>query len=211
MKRIVEAGKALANFAHRGQEKVQFYTKLNIFVTGSEPQVSDVTNPLELNLNNTFVGISVGTEAAHVHLTKQEVCAEDDDEDEVILFRSTTNEKHVDNCSLNINCSELLAPIGGAACKIAVGKENGSLSVGHDSFLPDINHVPAAPIANMTSQYLLPVHPFTLQWPLDQFEVSDPATLSVPFPCSIINGARLLATFIPFGFPKLLFHQCLTQ
>ncbi|XP_057785187.1 nonsense-mediated mRNA decay factor SMG7-like [Salvia miltiorrhiza] len=241
VQRIVAAGKALANFARIGQEEVHFDTKLNKFVTGSEPQVSDdslPTNPLEANLNNNSMGISVGTEAAYVHLTKKEVCAEDDDEDEVIVFRPTTNEKHVDDSSLNINCSELLAPISGAACKIDAGKEHGSFSVGHDSFFlqEEINPVPSATVAYNTSPYLLPVQPIISKWPvehvpdvnglsnlnlmdsgslwksepLDQFEVSEPAAFSVPYPRFVANGAshnysiRAPQTAVPSKFDSIM-------
>ncbi|KAH6818710.1 Telomerase activating protein Est1 [Perilla frutescens var. frutescens] len=219
VQRIVAAGKSLANIARIGQDGVYFDTKLNKFVTGSEPQVSDdylLTNPVESNLNDTSVGISVGSEVVCDHLAKQEVCAEDEDEDEVIVFRPSTNEKHVDECSLNLTSSELLASIGGAG-KIDVGKENGSFSVGHDSFFlqKEINSSPPATVANATSQYLLPVQSLTSKWPvehapdvnglatlnlmengslqkyelLDQFEVSEPAAVSVPYPRFISNGA----------------------
>lgn len=217
--RIVAAGKALANIARIGQEGVYFDTKLNKFVTGSEPQVSDdylITNPGESNLNDTTVGISIGSEVACDHLSKQEVCAGDEDEDEVIVFRPSTNEKHVDECYLNFNYSELLASIGGVG-KNDVGKENGSFSVGRDSFFlqKEINSSPPATVANVTSQYLLPVQSVTSKWPvehvpdvndlanlnlrdngslqnyeqIDQFEVSEPAALSVPYPRFISNGA----------------------
>lgn len=219
VQRIVAAGKALANFARIGQEGVYFDTKSNKFVTGSKPQVSDdclLTNPSESNLINTSVGTSVGTDAAYIHTAKQEVSVEDDDEDEVILFRPSTNEKHVDDCSLRTNRSDLFAPIAEAG-KIDIGMENGSFSVGHDSFFfqEDITPIPSVSVANATSQYQLPVQPVTSRWPvehvpdinglanlnlmenaslwksepLDQFEVSEPAPLSVPYPRFVTNGA----------------------
>lgn len=219
VQRIVAAGKALANIARIGQDRVYFDRKLNKFVTGSEPQVSDdylLTNPVEASLNDTSVGISIGAEVACGHLAKQEVCAEDEDEDEVIVFRPSTNEKHVDECSLNLTGSELLASIG-VAGKMDDGKENGSFSAEHDSFFfeKEINFSPSATVANVTSQFLLPVQPVTSKWPveyapnvnglanlnlmengslqksepLDQFEVSEPAAFSVPYPRFVSNGA----------------------
>lgn len=219
VQRIVAAGKALANFARIDQEGVYFDTKLNKFVTGSKPLVSDdclLSSPPKSNLNNTSVGTSVGTDAAYVHIAKQEVCDEDDDEDEVIVFRPFTNEKHVDDCSLNTNCPDLLAPITEVG-EIDVGMENGSFSVGHDSFFfqEDVTPMPSLPVANATSQYQLPVQPATSRWsvehvpdinglanlnlmengslwksePQDQFEVSEPAPLSVPYPRFVTNGA----------------------
>ncbi|KAI3444336.1 hypothetical protein Pfo_001001 [Paulownia fortunei] len=220
VQRIIAAGKALANVIRIGQEGVYFDTKLNKFEIGIEPQISDdylLTSPLEPNLNGSSVGISVGGELALGHVIKPEVGveAEDEDEDEVIVFRPSTNEKHMDEVSLNLTSSGLFAPVS-VAGKIDVGKENGSFSVGHDSFSFQnaLNARPSAAVANVTSQCLQPVQPSTSKWPVEQtlnvnglahlnlmengspnkselqaqFEVSQPAALSVPYPQFVNTG-----------------------
>ncbi|KAL7097742.1 hypothetical protein ACP275_10G162600 [Erythranthe tilingii] len=209
MRRIIAAGKALANGVRLGQEGVYFDSKLNKFVIGIEPQISDdylLTSPLEPNSNGSSVGISVGGG----HAIKQEVGvgADEEDEDEVIVFRPSMNERHVDEFSSNLTSAEVL-PTVRVSGKIDNVKENVS-SVGNDSFLfqSKVNARPSASVASATSQYLLPVQPNMSKWPVeqapnlnglahlnlmengsslkselqDQFEVSQPAALSLPYP-----------------------------
>ncbi|KAI3472271.1 hypothetical protein Pfo_029759 [Paulownia fortunei] len=239
VQRIIAAGKALANVIRIGQEGVYFDTKLNKFEIGIEPQISDdylLTSPLEPNLNGSSVGISVGGELALGHVIKPEVGveAEDEDEDEVIVFRPSTNEKHMDEVSLNLTSSGLFAPVS-VAGKIDVGKENGSFSVGHDSFSFQnaLNARPSAAVANVTSQCLQPVQPSTSKWPVEQtlnvnglahlnlMENGSPINLSCKpslkflslllFLCRTHSLSILvLAVIIPFRFQKLLCHQSLT-
>ncbi|KAL9155017.1 hypothetical protein ABFS82_10G154700 [Erythranthe guttata] len=209
MRRIIAAGKALANGVQLGQEGVYFDSKLNKFVIGIEPQISDdylLTRPLEPNSNSSSVGISVGGG----HAIKQEVGvgADEEDEDEVIVFRPSMNERHVDEFSSNLTSAEVL-PTVRVSGKIDNVKGNVS-SVVNDSLLfqSKVNARPSATVASATSQYLLPVEPNMSKWPVeqapnlnglahlnlmengsslkselqDQFEVSQPAALSLPYP-----------------------------
>ncbi|KAL6555336.1 hypothetical protein OROGR_006594 [Orobanche gracilis] len=176
-----------------------------------------LTSPSESNLNGISIGISAGDERNLGHVTKVEVGVEveDEDEDEVIVFRPLTNEKHMDNLAFSLTPSGFIAPVIGNG-KIDVGKGNGSFSVLHDSpsFQNELNARPLSPAAHVTSQYLPPVQPSTSRWPAgpdltmnglahlnlvesgshlktemqEQFEVSEPAALSVPFPQFINKG-----------------------
>ncbi|KAL0453202.1 UNVERIFIED_CONTAM: protein SMG7 [Sesamum latifolium] len=214
VQRIIAAGKALANIVRIGQEGVYFDTKLKKFVVGAEPQISDdylLTSPLEPNLNVNLENISAGVEMALGHEPNSEVGVEAEEEDEVIVFRPSINEKHMDEFSSNLNSKVLLPSVSGAG-NTDIGKENGSFSVGHDSF-PFENALnasmrPSATVANVTSQFLLPVQPSMSNWPVEQspivngladlnlmengsalnselkdpFNVSQPTALSVPYP-----------------------------
>ncbi|KAL0404821.1 UNVERIFIED_CONTAM: protein SMG7 [Sesamum radiatum] len=115
---------------------IYFDTKLKKFVVGAEPQISDdylLSSPLEPNLNVNIENISAGVEMALGHEPNSEVGVEAEEEDEVIVFRPFINEKHMDEFSSNLN-SKVLPSVSGAG-NTDIGKENGSFSVGHDSFL----------------------------------------------------------------------------
>ncbi|KAL0290859.1 UNVERIFIED_CONTAM: protein SMG7 [Sesamum angustifolium] len=215
VQRIIAAGKALANIVRIGQEGVYFDTKLKKFVVGAEPQISDdylLSSPLEPNLNVNIENISAGVEMALAHEPNSEVVVEAEEEDEVIVFRPSINEKHMDEFSSNSNSKVLLPSVSGAG-NTDIGKENGSFSVGHDSFLfanaLNASMRQSATVANVTSQFLLPVQPSMSNWPVEQspivngladlnlmengsalkselkgdpFKVSQPTALSVPYP-----------------------------
>lgn len=214
IQRIVAAGKALADVVRLGQEGVYFDAKINKFVIGTKPHISDdhvLTSPLEPNLNgNLQVSVRDGVSLGHV--TKLDVFVgaedEDEDEDEVIVFRPPINEKHIDEFSINLTSAELLTPVSRTG-KNGFVKENVS-SVGHDTFFiqNELNARSSTTIVNATSQCLQPVQPSVSKWPVehtpnlnglahltlmengsslkselqDQFEVSQPAARSLPYP-----------------------------
>ncbi|PIM98505.1 hypothetical protein CDL12_29017 [Handroanthus impetiginosus] len=172
VQRIIAAGKALANIVRVGEDGVYFDTKLKKFVFGTEPQCSDdylLTSQLETNSTDISVG-GVPMGAA----SRAEFCMEAEDEDEVIVFKPPTTEKHVVEFSSNLTSSESLVPTGGAG-KIDFVNENGAFSVAHDSFPMQsaltANMIPSATVANVvangTSQYLQSVQPTMSKWPVD--------------------------------------------
>ncbi|KAL8037024.1 hypothetical protein ABFX02_11G013200 [Erythranthe guttata] len=207
--RVIAAGKALANIVRIGQEGVYFDGKLKIFVFGVEPQTPDdyvLTSHLEPNLSvvSDISKTDVGREA-------------EDEDDEVIVFKPSTTEKHVDDFSSKLASSEVLASVGGT-----FGNESGAFSVAHGNFLLqgplNASLKPLATgtdtFANGTSQYLHPVQPSMSKWPVEQvpivnglahlnmmengslmkselqdkFGVSQPASHSVPYPHFVNNG-----------------------
>ncbi|KAL0316759.1 UNVERIFIED_CONTAM: protein SMG7 [Sesamum radiatum] len=219
--RIIAAGKALANVVRIGQEGVYFDAKLKKFVFGVEPQSSDdylLTNQLEPILNGSSLDIPVGSQMALGVVSKIEVGIEAEDEDEVIVFKPSTTEKHMDELSSKLASSEVVASVGGAG-KIDFGNENGSLSTAHDSFLLQSalssSMKPSATVANSASQYLQPIQPSMSKWPVehapivdglallnltenglllqselqDRFGVPQPAALPMPYPHFVNTGA----------------------
>ncbi|KAK4392523.1 protein SMG7, partial [Sesamum angolense] len=220
VQRIIAAGKALANVVRIGQEGVYFDTKLKKFVFGVEPRRSDdylLTNQLEPILNGSSLDIPVGSQMALGVVSKIEVGIEAEDEDEVIVFKPSTTEKHMDELSSKL-ASEVVASVGGAG-KIDFGNENGSLSTAHDSFLLQSalssSMKPSATVANSASQYLQPIQPSMSKWPVehapivdglahlnltenglllqselqDRFGVPQPAALPMPYPHFVNTGA----------------------
>ncbi|KAK4481755.1 hypothetical protein RD792_012666 [Penstemon davidsonii] len=206
VQRIIAAGKALADIVRIGQEGVFFDQKSKKFVIGFEPQISDdylLKNPLEIPVGRH---ISVGA------VPKPEVCMEAEDDDEVIVFKPSVNDKHMDVVSSELTSSEVLASVSG------FGNNNWS-TVGHNSFLLQnalsASMRPSTTVATGTPQYLPPVQATTSKWLVeqasivnglshinltengpslkpdlnDQFEVSQPAALSVPFPQFVTAGA----------------------
>lgn len=177
VKRIIAAGKALANIVRVGLEGVYFDNRMKKFVFGVEPQTSDdhlLSGHLEPNLSVSSLDISVGGQMALSAVSKTEVCMEAEDEDEVIVFKPSTTEKHMDGFSTKLTSSEVLASVGGDG-KVDFGNEKESFSVAQDSFLLQsalsASTKPSATVtntvANGTSQYLQPVQPGMSKWPVE--------------------------------------------
>ncbi|XP_073149130.1 nonsense-mediated mRNA decay factor SMG7 [Henckelia pumila] len=213
IQRIIASGKALTNVVRIGQEGFYFDTKLKEFVMGVEPQISDdylFSSPLESNVNANSLNISMGRQMDISAVSQFEGGVELEDEDEVIVFKPSTIEKHFEDFASKFTSSQILASVGGAG-PVGLRCENGSLSVGHDS-LPVQNAIsssmiPPTTFANGTSQYLQPVQTSTSKWLVeqaqtmnglaqlhlmenesslkfeleDQFRTSQHATLSVPY------------------------------
>ncbi|GFP92889.1 protein smg7 [Phtheirospermum japonicum] len=204
VQRIIAAGKALANIVRNGQEGVYFDTKEKKFVFGAEPQSFD-DYLLEPSLSVGSLDVSVGAQV----VSKAEVDMEDEDEDEVILFKPPTMEKHIDGFTSK------LTSFG----EIDSRNENRS-SVANDSFLlqgaSSANLKPSDTVANDTPQYLQPAQPNVSNWPVEQhtpivnglahlnlvengpllkpdlqdnmFGVSQPASFSIPYPQFLSAG-----------------------
>ncbi|XP_075491513.1 nonsense-mediated mRNA decay factor SMG7-like [Primulina tabacum] len=211
VQRIIASGKALTNVVRIGQEGFYFDPKLKEFVIGVEPQISDdylFSSPLESNVNDNS-GRQMDLNAVPQFEGGVEV--EDEDEDEVIVFKPSTIEKHFEDFASKFTSSHVLASVGGAG-PIGLGCENGSLSVGDDSLLVQnvitASMIPPTTFANGTAQYLQPFQTSTSKWVVDQaqmmkglaqlhlmenesslrseledqFRTSQTATLSVPYP-----------------------------
>ncbi|XP_047940748.1 nonsense-mediated mRNA decay factor SMG7-like [Salvia hispanica] len=172
VKRIIAAGKALANVVRVGPDGVYFDDRMKKFVFGSEPQVPDenlLPSHLEPNVNDNSLDISSVGRMALAALPKIEVRVEaDDEDDEVIVFRPPTTERHMDEFSLKLTSPAISASVSEAS-KVNFGNEKGSLSgvqdgfllqsaltAGMESFASGFNTV-----ANGTTQYPQPIQPST--------------------------------------------------
>ncbi|KAL8467627.1 hypothetical protein ACS0TY_031025 [Phlomoides rotata] len=177
VKRIVAAGKALANVVRVGSEGVYFDSRMKKFVFGVEPENSDdhlLSGHLEPNMTVSSVGMSLGGPMTLGDVSKTEVGIETEDEDEVIVFKPSITEKHMDEYSSKLTSSEVIASVGGAG-KTYPANGMGSFSVAHDSFLLqsalNASMKPATTATNTvaigTSQYLQPVQLGTSTRPVE--------------------------------------------
>lgn len=174
IQRIVAAGKALANVVRIGEEGIYFDTKSKRFVVGVEPQVSDdlsLTAPLEApKLGGVVVDNLVSGQMTPKALEQkpQLYMGGEEEDDEVIVFKPSMTEKHLDGIALNPTSSEVFVSAMNAA---SIGGDIGSFSTGHEgysaqsafsaSLRPPTSHV------NSSSQYLQPVQPSTT-WVVEQ-------------------------------------------
>ncbi|XP_022872103.1 protein SMG7-like [Olea europaea var. sylvestris] len=213
IQRIIAAGKALANVVQIGKEGIYFDTKLKKFLIGVEPQISvdyPLTSPLEdPKINGNSLENSVEGQVVLAARPKLEVDAEGEEDDEVIVFRPSKTEKHVSDFASKLTSSEVLASTVGDG-RVHCGNQNGSVSVGDESFL--LQGAPSTgrsiAVANCTSQYMLPVQPSFSKYLVeqaptlnglshlslmengsfmkpalqDQLGVSQPAASAVPYP-----------------------------
>ncbi|CAN6560349.1 unnamed protein product [Malus baccata var. baccata] len=104
VKRILAAGKALANVVKVDQEAVYFDSKLKKFVIGFEPQVqNDIVPTTYLHMANGNDNLKenqvVGTISLGAAYPKPELSMEGDEEDEVIVFKPIVAEKRPDAVS----------------------------------------------------------------------------------------------------------------
>ncbi|XP_022846209.1 protein SMG7-like [Olea europaea var. sylvestris] len=210
IQRIFAAGKALSNVVQIGQEGFYFDAKLKKFVIGVEPQIIDdyaLMGSFEVpKSNGNTQENSIGSQMALGSMQPvPHVSMEGEDEDEVIVFKPSVTEKQMNNFDSTI--SEAASGAG----KFDFGNENGSFSLGHDSFLwqnaISTGIKPPATIAQSSAHYFRPVLPSTSQWlvepapvvngfshlnlmenrpamkpHLQDLGVSQAAALSVPYP-----------------------------
>lgn len=177
VKRVIAAGKALANVVRVGLEGVYFDDRMKKFIFGVEPQASDdhlLTSHLEPNVKVNSPDASAEGRLALGAVPKTEVGVEMEDDDEVIVFKPPTTEKLIDEFSSKFSSPEIFASVGGAG-KFDFGNEKGSLSVAQDGFLLH-NALSGSmkssatvfnTVANGTSQYLQPVQPSTSNWSVE--------------------------------------------
>ncbi|KAL2534962.1 Protein SMG7 [Abeliophyllum distichum] len=170
IQRIFAAGKALANVVRIGQEGFYFDAKLKKFVIGFEPQISDdyaLMGSFEVpKSNGNTQENSVGSRMQ----PEPHVSMEGEDEDEVIVFKPSVTEKQINDIA-----SKMTSEVASGAGKFDFGNENGSFSLGHDSFLwqnaLSTGMKPPATIGNSTAHYLRPVQPSTSQRLVEQAPV----------------------------------------
>ncbi|CAA0842834.1 Protein SMG7 [Striga hermonthica] len=212
VQRIIAAGKSLANIVRNGQESVYFDTKEKKFVFGVEPlDVDDYL--LESSLTVSSVDISVGSQMT----SKTKMGLEDEDEDEVIVFKPPITEKHIDDFTSTYTTLGVPSPVVGFG-DINSRNENRS-SVANDSLLlqgPLSSSLRLSnTVANGTPHYPQSVQPDVLNWPVEHnpimnnlanlnlvengsqlklelkemFGVSQPTSISIPYPQFVSTGS----------------------
>ncbi|CAK9188497.1 unnamed protein product [Ilex paraguariensis] len=177
IQRIIAAGKALVNVVHTGQQGIHFDTKSKRFVIGIEPQISDdylFTSSLETPILDGVMPENPVENQMRLGILKPkaELYLEGEEEDEVIVFKPSLNEKHGSNgIASNMTSSESLAS-GVSASKVDLGNEVGTFSNSNEGFLvqdPFNTDVwPPAPVSNVTAQSLQPIQPTTSKWRIEQ-------------------------------------------
>ncbi|XP_060208735.1 nonsense-mediated mRNA decay factor SMG7-like [Lycium barbarum] len=185
LQRIIAAGKALVSVVRVGEEGIYFDSKAKKFIIGIEPQVSDdyahctmeVPKLSGIELENPAAG-QLTVEALQ---PKQELYVECEEEDEVIVFKPSVAEKHVNGSASNMMNSEVPVSCVGAAAKVppginitsaVLGNEMGPFSAAFDGLImPSALHASARPppsIANNSGQYMQPMQPSTSMWSVEQ-------------------------------------------
>lgn len=172
IQRIIAAGKALANFVKVGEEAIYFDAKLKKFVIGGEPEIfydDSLGGSLE---NSKFTTLEeelpvTGQHTSGVSHQRPHMFMESEEEDEVIVFKPSTVEKHVDVKDSNTASSEVLVSNVNSA-KVDLGNDFGSLSTGLEGYLKQ-NGLGAAlrpptSAVNSIPQYLQPVQQSMPMW-----------------------------------------------
>ncbi|CAA0829838.1 Protein SMG7 [Striga hermonthica] len=212
VQRIIAAGKALANIIKNGQESVYYVSKQKKFVFGVEPQdVDDYL--LEPSVSVSTVGIPV----QYGMVSKMEMGVDDEDEDEVIVFRPPATEKHVNDFSTTLSLGVSSPTVGFGEMD---SKNENRSSVVNDGFLL---HVASSAgfklsdvVANGNPQTLQSIQPNTSNWSVEhnsivnglahlnlgenggpllkselqeKFGVSQPTSFSMPYPQFVSPGS----------------------
>lgn len=172
IQRIIAAGKALANFVKVGEEAIYFDTKLKKFVIGVEPEIVYDDSLGACLGNSKFTALEeklpvTGQLSSGVSHQKPQLFMEVEEEDEVIVFKPSMIEKHVDVKVSNPASSEILVSNGNST-KVDLGNDIGSQSTGLECFLKQ-NGIGAVlraptPVVNSDPQYIQPVQQSTSMW-----------------------------------------------
>ncbi|XP_057461911.1 nonsense-mediated mRNA decay factor SMG7-like [Actinidia eriantha] len=176
VQRIIAAGKALANVVQVGQQGIYFDPKMKRFIIGVKPQMSDdysLSSPLGLSTLNATWEKNPAPSQLNLGLLqlKPQLYMEGEEEDEVIVFKPNTSEKHANGVAPKLAASEVLVPsVYGS--KVDLGGQSGSVSASSDGFLlqnafSTRSSLPSS-LANVTTQYLQLIQPNTSKWLVDQ-------------------------------------------
>ncbi|XP_033509310.1 nonsense-mediated mRNA decay factor SMG7-like isoform X1 [Nicotiana tomentosiformis] len=188
LRRIIAAGKALANVVRVGEEGIYFDGRAKKFILGIDPQVSDdyalncsmeVPKLSGIELENSAAGqLTVGALQP-----KQQLYVEGEEEDEVIVFKPSVVEKHVNGSASNMMTSEghvsgvsaASVPPAVSVASVGLGKEMGPFSAALDGLImQSALHASARPpssIANNSGQYMQPIQPSALLWSVERAAV----------------------------------------
>ncbi|KAJ1384099.1 Tetratricopeptide-like helical domain superfamily [Sesbania bispinosa] len=164
VKRILAAGKALANVVRVDQKMIYFDSKTKKFIIGVEPQTSDdfdlatyssMPNAEELLQENLADKSKVETVQSNQHQYM-----EGDEDDEVIVFKPIVSEMRADVVVPTWAPHERLEPVlkaSGGDLKYHVNSTSNPLNNLNNPTLP-------VSVSGMMPQHLQPVQPHTSRW-----------------------------------------------
>ncbi|CAL0317537.1 unnamed protein product [Lupinus luteus] len=164
VKRVIAAGKALANVVRIDQKMIYFDSKGKKFTVGVEPQVSDdfvlasysdIPNAEELKENTADMS-KVG-----IVQPDQHQLIEGEDDDEVIVFKPTVAEKRVDMVAVSswapYESLESVPTASGGDMKFHTNSASNSLN--------NVNRqTPLPPVSGIMPQHLQSDQPHSLRW-----------------------------------------------
>lgn len=187
MKRILAAGKALANVVKVDQKTVCFDSKVKKFVIGVEPQVLD-----DLAFSS-YLGVPKSNGVTLEFLAEKTMDLgsmhsmvpnmEGEEEDEVIVFKPTVNEKRTDMIGLTQTSHQGLVPDQNASARelqFYGGSVSAPLNNLHHPTALNASSQPLVSVANVVPQYLQQMQPRPLNWLVEE-------------PASLANGLRSLS------------------
>ncbi|XP_020207442.1 protein SMG7 [Cajanus cajan] len=167
VKRILAAGKALANVVRIDHKIIYFESRVKKFVICVQPQISDdfvipshsgIPNAEDLLKDNTIVDntkVGIGRPDHHQYM-------EGEDDDEVIVFKPIVAEKREDmvvaSSRAPLESVESVPTASGGDIKLNVNSASNTLN--------DANHQISLPasISAMVPQYQQPVQPHSSRW-----------------------------------------------
>ncbi|GFZ18113.1 telomerase activating protein Est1 [Actinidia rufa] len=172
VKRILAAGKALANVVKVDQRTITFDSKVKKFVFGVKPQISDDYTPAPVLGSPKVDGMNqpLSTETmnnSNFVQPKAQLCVEGEEEDEVIVFKPTVMEKQNDSSVSKWMPYEDLEP--GKYTFAANSQFHRNSVSAHHSDLPqqtifNTSSQPPVSIAHNFLQHLQPIQSHSSTW-----------------------------------------------
>lgn len=187
VKRILAAGKALANVVKVDQKTVCFDSKVKKFVIGVEPQVSDdlTFSPyLGMPKSNGVALEFPADKTMNLGIMQPKAPnVEGEEEDEVIVFKPTVNEKRTDVIGLTQSPHQGLEPDQNASARelqFYGGSVSAPLNNLHQLTALDASSQPLVSVANIVPQHLQQLLPRASNWFVEEG-------------ASVANGLRSLS------------------
>lgn len=177
VKRILAAGKALANMVRVDQETIHFDSKAKKFVIGIEPQILDdcVFSTTYAGMPNTngmlYENQMEKTKNLGILQPNPELYMEGEEEDEVIVFKPTVAERRTDVIGLKWDPYEGLEPGQNASAgdlKFLGGSVSAPLGNLRQQFALDVDSQVPTSVGNMVPQHLQPIQSHASKWSVEE-------------------------------------------
>lgn len=195
VKRILAAGKALVNVVKVDQKTVSFDSKVKKFVMGVESQVSDDLTFSQYLDTTRSKGVTLDFPADKTmnlgNMQPKAPIVEGEEEDEVIVFKPTGNEKRTDVISLTQTQTphQGLEPdriTSGSELQFYGGSISSPLNNLHQLSALDTSSQPLVSVAHVIPQHLQQIQPRASNWFVEEA-------------ASLANGLRSLS-FLENGY-----------
>ncbi|XP_059429624.1 nonsense-mediated mRNA decay factor SMG7 isoform X2 [Corylus avellana] len=177
VKRILAAGKALANMVRVDQETIHFDSKAKKFVIGIEPQILDdcVFTTTYAGMPNTngmlYENQMEKTKNLGILQPNPELYMEGEEEDEVIVFKPTVAERRTDVIGLKWDPYEGLEPGQNASAgdlKFLGGSVSAPLGNLRQQIALDVDSQVPTSVGNMVPQHLQPIQSHASKWSVEE-------------------------------------------